>query len=126
MLQFSYTLAPLGLSSIRLLSLLPNRDGSGPLRCELHAYPLLESCKETHLYETLSYTWGGLDDPPQCIFIDGHFLPVTSNLHAALLRLRNRTFNRVIRVDAIRIEQEDEQEKGRQIQMMARIYGQAN
>ncbi|KAF7864071.1 hypothetical protein EAF04_007036 [Stromatinia cepivora] len=126
MLQFSYTLAPLGLDSIRLLSLLPNRDETAPLQCELHEYPLQKSCKETHLYEALSYTWGGFDDPPQCISIDGHFLPVTSNLYAALLRLRNCTFNRIIWVDAICINQEDEQEKSRQIQMMARIYGQAN
>lgn len=123
---FSYTLVPISLDSVRLLSLMPNRDEAAPLECQLHEYPLQGSGKETHLYEALSYVWGSFDDPPQCIFINGHYLPITANLHSALLHTRNHTFQRTLWVDAICINQEDEQEKSLQIQMMAKIYSQAD
>lgn len=122
----SYGYTPLGSNSIRLLSLMPSRDKTAPLQCQLHEYPLQESGEESHLYEALSYVWGAFDDPPRCISIQGRFLRITTNLHAALVHLRNRTLQRIIWVDAICINQEDDQEKGLQIQLMAKIYGQAN
>ncbi|KAK6613565.1 het domain protein [Botrytis cinerea] len=81
---------------------------------------------ESHLYEALSYVWGSFDDPPHFIYINGNSLSITANLHAALRRLRNHNLERVIWVDALCINQQDDQEKGLQIQLMARIYGQAN
>ncbi|KAF5872025.1 putative het domain protein [Botrytis fragariae] len=123
---FSYaSLAPLDSSTVRLLSLMPSRDETAALQGQLHNYPLQESDKETHLYEALSYVWGGFDDPPHCIYINGNSLSITANLHAALLRLRNHTLERVIWVDALCINQQVDQEKGLQIQLMPRIYGQA-
>ncbi|KAF7918004.1 uncharacterized protein EAE98_010032 [Botrytis deweyae] len=123
---FSYaSLPPLDLSTIRLLSLMPSRNETAALQGQLHNYSLQDSDKETHLYEALSYVWGGFDDPPHCIYIDGGSLSITANLHAALLRLRNHTLERVIWVDALCINQQDDQEKGLQIQLMPRIYGQA-
>ena len=85
----------------------------------------LESGKGTHLYEALSYVWGNPDETVP-ILIGDHYFKVTKNLHAALLRLRNHYFERIIWVDAICINQADDQEKARQIQNMAQIYGQAN
>ncbi|TGO25966.1 hypothetical protein BPAE_0069g00380 [Botrytis paeoniae] len=123
---FSYaSLPPLDLSTIRLLSLMPNRDETAALHGQFHNYSLQESDKETHLYEALSYVWGGFNDPPHCIYINGNSLSITANLHAALLRLRNHALERVIWVDALCINQQDDQEKGLQIQLMPRIYGQA-
>ncbi|TGO59341.1 hypothetical protein BCON_0045g00020 [Botryotinia convoluta] len=77
------SLPPLDLSTIRLLSLMSNRDETAALQGQLHNYSLQESDKETHLYEALSY------------------------------------------VDTLCINQQDDQEKGLQIQLMPRIYGQA-
>ena len=57
------------------------------------------------------------------ILIDEHYSKITKNLHAALLRLRNHSFERIVWVDAICIDQADDQEKARQIQNMAKIYG---
>jgi hypothetical protein len=51
---------------------------------------------------------------------------VTVNLHAALLRLRNHFMERILWVDAIYIDQENQEEKKHQIQFMAKIYSQAN
>jgi Heterokaryon incompatibility protein (HET) len=123
--QYSYPPPPLGSDSIRLLRLMPNKDETAPIQCRLCDYPLQKSDKGTHLYEALSYVWGG-SDKHQSVFIDGCDLPVTVNLHNALSRLRDRSFERIIWVDSICINQADEQEKGRQIQSMAKIYGQAN
>ncbi|KAF7943820.1 uncharacterized protein EAE97_005890 [Botrytis byssoidea] len=123
---FSYaSLPPLDSSTIRLLSLVPSRNETAALQGQLHNYSLQDSDKETHLYEALSYVWGGIDDPPHSIYINGNSLSITANLHAALLRLRNHTLERVMWVDALCINQQDDQEKGLQIQLMPRIYGQA-
>jgi hypothetical protein len=51
---------------------------------------------------------------------------VTVNLHEALSHLRDRSIERIIWVDAVCINQNDGEEKGQQIQLMAKIYGQAS
>jgi hypothetical protein len=104
---------------------MPNNTDTADIRCELFEYALRESDKATHLYEALSYVWGG-SDKPKSIFIDNQYLAVTLNLHVALLRLRDRGIPRFIWVDAVCINQEDEQEKEHQIQSMAKIYGKAS
>ena len=111
--------------SIRLLCLMPTKNDTANIRCELFEYALRESDKATHLYEALSYVWGG-SDKRQSIFIGNQYLAVTLNLYAALLRLRDRDFPRIIWVDAVCINQEDKQEKEHQIQFMAKIYGKAS
>ena len=113
-----------GPDSIRLLRLMPDKDETAPIRCQLFNYSLQESGKRTHLYEALSYVWG---DPEKTlpIFIDEHRFSVTENLHAALWRLRERSIE-WIWVDAICINQQDQQERGHQVQSMAKIYGKAN
>jgi hypothetical protein len=123
--QYSYSIPSLGSDSIRLLRLMPNEDENAPIQCRLQHYPLQKSEKGTHLYEALSYVWGS-SDTPQSIFIGNRDLPVTANLYRALLRLRDHTFERILWVDSICINQADEQEKEHQIQSMAKIYGQAN
>ena len=111
--------------SIRLLRLMPNKNDTANIRCELFEYALRESDKATHPYEALSYVWGD-EDGRQSLVIDNQYLGVTRNLHAALLRLRDRDIARVIWVDAICINQADEKEKEHQIQSMAKIYGKAS
>ncbi|KAF1964689.1 HET-domain-containing protein [Bimuria novae-zelandiae CBS 107.79] len=118
---------PLLPDSIRLLRLLPNEDKTAPIQCELFHYSLQESGRRTHPYEALSYVWGG-SDKPQSVSIrehnstSGHDLPVTENLHAALTRLRYPFYERIIWIDAVCINQNDEREKEQQIQFMAKIY----
>jgi hypothetical protein len=122
---------PLLPDSIRLLRLLPNEDKKAPIQCELFHCSLQDSDKRTHPYDALSYVWG---DPnkPQPVFVrehnstSGHNLQVTKNLHEALLRLRNCFVERILWIDAVSINQKDEQEKEQQIQFMAKIYSQAN
>jgi hypothetical protein len=110
--------------SIRLLRLLPSGDEDAPVQCQLFSYCRQEVSKGNHLYEALSYVWGD-ENKTLPIFIGKHRFDVTENLHAALSRLRDHSLERIIWVDAICINQGNEKEKEKQIQLMARIYGQA-
>jgi hypothetical protein len=107
-----------------LLRLLPHKDKTANIQCELLEYSLQNSCG-THLYEALSYVWGNPDEKLP-IFIHEHSFDVTINLRAALSRLRNHSFERILWVDAICINQANQDEKEHQIQFMSKIYGQAN
>ena len=122
-----YRYSPLlpGPDSIRLLRLLPHKDRTAPIQCELFDYTLQEPSQGTHLYEALSYVWGG-QEKPRSISIDGQDLPVTVNLHEALSHLRDHFFDRIIWADAICIDQTDLKERGHQVQCMAKIYCKAN
>lgn len=122
----AYTYSHLPEGNIRLLKLLPHRDKDSPLQCSLIDYPLqdLHECNH-HLYDSLSYAWGSLEKS-QSILIGNCSLPITTNLHTALLRLRDRFLERIIWVDAICINQQNLNERGSQVQRMAMIYALAN
>jgi hypothetical protein len=112
---------------VRLLRLLPYSDEHPGIRCQLFTCKLLDS-ESIHPYEALSYVWGP-EGNKQSICIDSsghkHELFVRANLHAALSRLRDRFIDRIIWT-AICINQDDDEEKGQQVQSMARIYAKAN
>jgi hypothetical protein len=114
-----------GPDNIRLLRLHPSEDKNAVVQCQLFNYSLEESSERTHPYDALSYVWGesGKTRP---IRINEHELPVTLNLHEALSRLRYRYIERIVWVDAVCIDQGNIQEKEQQIQLMAKIYGQAS
>src|ERR1700761_7438992 len=95
--------------SIRLLRLLPDKDETAPIQCELFPYTLRETRKRTHLYEALSYVWGDIDNC-QSISVGTYPFGVTKNLHAALSHLRDRSLDRIIWIDALCINQGDEEE----------------
>jgi hypothetical protein len=132
--------------SIRLLRLMPHEDQKAPIQCQIVEYHLQKPGQGTHLYEALSYVWGS-EKHPQPIYIQpdgesndsptaktkqdvGHhsslggksYLLITKNLHTALSYLRNRFLERVMWIDAICINQKDSDEKGQQVQSMAKIY----
>ncbi|KAL8364579.1 hypothetical protein RB595_003730 [Gaeumannomyces hyphopodioides] len=110
--------------SVRLLRLLPHQDENSPIKCQLITCPILGSGR-THPYEALSYVWGS-EENTLSIYIDGveHF--VRANLHHALSHLRNCFMERILWIDAICINQNDNKEKGQQVQSMAKIYARAN
>jgi hypothetical protein len=125
--QYHYSSLSPGAYSIRLLRLMPNNPNSPEkteIHCELFEYSLQDVGTSNHLYEALSYTWGG-DKKPCSITVGEQNLNVTQNLHAALLRLRGCSLERIIWVDAICINQDDLTERGQQVQRMAQIYSKA-
>ncbi|KNG83267.1 hypothetical protein ANOM_008543 [Aspergillus nomiae NRRL 13137] len=122
--QYSYRPLAKGSNKIRLVRLLPHEDKTARVACELIEYTLTDTAGQ-HPYEALSYVWGSRDDSQYDIFIDSRVFHVTRNLHTVLLRLRNHNVARLLWIDAICINQKDDQEKSHQIQLMRTIYGEA-
>jgi hypothetical protein len=115
---------------IRLLRLLPSKDNTEILRCDLFEYALFQGDSRGHLYEALLYVWGG-DEKPQVLYIsndskDLRGLAITKNLYMALSSLRNHKLPLVIWVDAVCINQTDAAEKENQIRLMPAIYAKAS
>ncbi|KAI0186562.1 heterokaryon incompatibility protein-domain-containing protein [Xylaria flabelliformis] len=130
---------------------MPHEDEKATTQCQIFEYPLQKVGEEAHLYEALSYVWGSEHDRrPICIQSDdiGDNYPtaqmkrgfdirsclstgnnsrllVTANLHTALSHLRGRLVERILWIDAICINQENKDEKGQQVQLMAKIYARA-
>jgi hypothetical protein len=119
-----YQYRPLSENSIRVLQLLPNRDGNAPIECNLIDYALLDARTGPHLYEAVSYVWG---PPPNThsLIADGASLSIRQNCHAVLARLRDPALPRFLWVDAVCINQEDNDEKTDQVQLMTWIYASA-
>jgi len=75
-------------------------------------------------YATLSYTWGDGNDTTS-INVNGTELQVTKNLESALRSLRERSYFQGryrLWVDAISINQRNNQERGSQVAMMRDIF----
>ncbi|GAB1197646.1 hypothetical protein APSETT444_006946 [Aspergillus pseudonomiae] len=124
---FTYPTLPEEPYTTRMIRLLPHKDKSAPIQCVLFNYDLSETGGGTHLYEALSYVWGS-ELKPESIMLNGCIFHVTTNLHRALINLRNRQLDRVLWVDAICINQDEEDqgnEKSKQIPLMRTIYAQA-
>ncbi|CZR67283.1 uncharacterized protein PAC_17182 [Phialocephala subalpina] len=72
-------------------------------------------------YEALSYCWGSNVKPHQ-INTDEGTIPTTSSLNSALLRLRLPDTSRTLWIDALCIDQTNNEEKSSQILLMPKIY----
>lgn len=122
--------------SIRVLELEPSRDRDAELRCVIRHTRL----SETPIYEALSYTWGE-PEFPETLFAKIHSgfytaiaqafgitnnleecFKITDNLCHALKSLRLPAKSRTLWVDALCINQNDLEEKGKQVAMMSNIY----
>ena len=117
-----YEYSPLSdpFNTIRLFRLLPGPN-SAAIQGELVEYDLRGRTRTTHAYEALSYVWGQSENP-ESIYIGDYRFEVTPHLHAALLRLRDSCFSRILWIDALCINQTDDDEKSSQIELMALIY----
>ncbi|KAF4334681.1 heterokaryon incompatibility [Fusarium beomiforme] len=105
---------------IRLLILYPAFQQRASIRCSLE--PTLLSSNPA--YEALSYTWG--DPGNGCsISLSNHDFRVGDNAAAALRRLRWKMKKRVLWIDAICINQGDMAERNAQVNLMQKVYGQA-
>ena len=123
--KFQYTPLNVSKSEIRLIELLPratkcsSQSGLAP-RCNL----ILVSLDDKPNYAALSYSWGDPRDT-QTITIGSCSVPVTRNLYSALKHLQYEKTARVIWVDALCINQSDNEEKGWQVELMREIYQRA-
>ncbi|KAF4493230.1 Heterokaryon incompatibility 6, OR allele [Fusarium agapanthi] len=108
-----------GDKEIRLLILEPGAR-EDPLECQLVNAELSWRTR----FEALSYAWGDGTIKYQ-LKCSGHDICVRANLHDALLDLRHPTRKRVLWIDALCINQADNDEKSNQIRLMHEIYSQA-
>jgi hypothetical protein len=107
---------PLNEQEIRLVVLLPGSSRSR-LQCKL----VHQDIRNGLPYEAVSYTWG---DPniTEVIILDGRPFTVTAGLARALHHLRHAKDRLILWIDAICINQRDDEEKNHQVQMMFDIY----
>lgn len=108
-------------SSTRLIQIQPSDDHSAPMCCTMSE----SKFGDIPQYEALSYRWG--DSPVKYhIFVNGQDFEVTQNLFNALHFLRRRAGSGATElrywIDAICINQGDEEEKNQQIRIMPDIY----
>jgi len=109
---------------IRLLILLPG-SFSSEIQILLHKTTLTND--DPPNYEALSYAWGSGDNQARVkIGASGKDrLPVTQNLEIALRHLRYEDEPRMLWIDAICVNQQDLNERSRQVQRMKDIYTKA-
>ena len=113
---------------IRLLILEP---GDGPdIHCSLRNVSLDD---EEAKFEALSYVWGtiGTRSPWHShwmcfVYLDGKKMDITANAYKALQQLRLSDQTRTLWVDAICINQIDNQERNQQVKLMRYIYSKAD
>ncbi|KAL8693587.1 MAG: hypothetical protein Q9218_001629 [Villophora microphyllina] len=102
----------------RLLVLFP-----GEATGELHGELVKASINDDNIhYTALSYTWGDPGSPGAIALNGGHMLSITRNLESALRQFRSRAEKIQLWVDAICINQLDDEEKSFQVGMMRSIY----
>jgi predicted AAA+ superfamily ATPase len=107
-------------TTIRLLTILRGARGS-LIRSSL----AVASLDDDLHYEALSYTWGDPTVERAINVNENHSLKVTANLETALQYLRCPDKERVLWIDAICINQDDNAEKSNQVQLMSGIIGRA-
>ncbi|KAK6823228.1 hypothetical protein RU639_006158 [Aspergillus parasiticus] len=106
-------------NEIRLLNLLPGK-WSDPIHCKWRIASLNGNSK----YKALSYVWGR-SKHSQPIYLNGFPLHVTKHLRRALRQLRSDSKVVCLWVDAVCINQSDDEEKTEQVKMMGKIYAQS-
>ncbi|PSN63313.1 HET-domain-containing protein [Corynespora cassiicola Philippines] len=114
----SYPGQPLADDSIRLIRLRPGPWPS-PIRCDLFQVSL----KDKPQYKALSYVWGS-KNVTRNIYLNRRLFAITVNLESALRHLRHPSGNEslILWIDALCINQDDLNERTRQVKLMGRIY----
>ncbi|KAF2128950.1 hypothetical protein P153DRAFT_397162 [Dothidotthia symphoricarpi CBS 119687] len=117
---------PLNSKSTRVLDILPvpssvPHPDDEPIKCNLRVIDL----DDRPDFTALSYVWGAPVPKPHSIICDETTVNITSNCHSALRHLRKKFGKVTIWVDAVAINQHDEDEKLHQIPLMGDIYSNA-
>lgn len=111
-----YTLLDEHKDEIRIIRLTPG-SWDEPIICTAFCARI----EDRPAYTALSYVWGDPADTRE-VRLDGHSVLVTRNLFAALRRLRDPERVKHLWVDALCINQADDEEKSRQASLMRHIY----
>lgn len=104
-------------NQIRLFELAPGTDNEE----FTGSYKVIDLDETDVKYQTISYVWGDVTEPA-FVTVDGFKIHVTLNLLTALKRIRHPTETTTLWIDSICINQQDDQEKTEQVNLMHRIY----
>jgi Heterokaryon incompatibility protein (HET) len=114
--------------SIRLLSLCPSANYGADLEVKLFEVSLDHLSVNNQEYEALSYVWGARKSTQPLVCNDG-LLWVTPNCESALRHLRMNDTTRLLWIDAICIDQQENkqgvEERNTQVPLMGAIYAKA-
>ena len=91
-----------------------------PIECSLIPVKLADNIDIR--FTALSYVWGERSGQHSVRVNGVEDIPLTDNLHTALIHLRKTASDIALWADAICINQEDEKEKSTQVSRMAEIY----
>lgn len=104
---------------IRTLVLEPARLWSHPIKCQLRVVSLARS--EGRYYEAVSYCWDD-DEKSNLINVNERPYYITDSLNSFLRYRRDKDQSVTLWIDAICINQDDHEEKQKQVQLMREIY----
>ena len=110
-----------GARSFRLLTILPGLGEEG-ITTRLFTAELPVVPGSSFHYDALSYVWGPQGDKRQ-IKCNGQLIDVTKNLYSAFVQLRSEHDEHVIWIDQLCINQDDPDERSREVAIMGQIYG---
>jgi hypothetical protein len=123
-LGLNYVPLAKGTKQFRLLTVLPAGAADAPLECLVHVADLSSGGAATTTvpeYETISYCWGDAAER-SVLVVDGEAVSVPASAAMALRRVRRPDSTRVVWLDAVCINQRDDDERSRQVSMMGDIY----
>ncbi|KAK5998065.1 Heterokaryon incompatibility protein 6 [Cladobotryum mycophilum] len=111
-------------SSIRILQLYGTEDPNETIRFDRHIISL--NAKEVAPYQAISYTWSG-QEAVRLVYANNRPSKVTKNVEDVMKRLRPTKQGEFIYlwIDAICINQQDDEEKSAQVKIMVDIYAKA-
>ncbi|KAF2652952.1 hypothetical protein K491DRAFT_571194, partial [Lophiostoma macrostomum CBS 122681] len=120
--RFEYQTLDRSRREIRLLELLPSNHQLSKFRPACRTFHA--SLDKNPPFLALSYVWGDPNDG-EVILVDERRFQVTRNLFDAMMGVRE-TESLIIWIDAICINQADNEERGWQVSLMDNIYRQAS
>lgn len=122
-MTISYERLDPNLREIRILTLVASSAPQDQIECKL-SKASLTALHVLPPYVALSYTWGDATKRA-AITVDGQLYLATDNLKVALQHLRDSRNDIYLWIDAICINQDDNDEVDRQLQIVHKIFSQA-
>ncbi|KAK5738482.1 hypothetical protein LTR17_006010 [Elasticomyces elasticus] len=115
--ESTYRYPKISTRQIRLLSPLPATDDV------LQYKYTVVSLDDEPSFSALSYVWGG-EKATKTIYVDGKRFTVRANLYDFLLQshMENATFGSGIFIDALGIDQNNNEERSEQVRFMGNVY----
>lgn len=120
--DYQYSALDYDSPQIRLIHLEAAEDFDDPLQIRLEC----TSLENDPRYNALSYTWGNPSAVDHLFLDDNSVISIAYNASRALRHIRAAVGSIVLWVDAVSINQSDRSERGHQVQLMRRIFSQAD